>query len=179
MLLFCACWRACALDLTFLFTYVGLSDRSLFKTRPNIPHCAPAFIRCYSVSHTLSLFPPPFARSLSLSISLSLLSRYGALLEHIYGIYMEYIWNIYGIYMEYIWNIYVIYMEWYTGDMHYMGGSYDVTLHIWRSFYIYDVLFTYVGLSDMGWLRLGGSIKLQVSFAEYRPVIGLFCKRDL
>ena len=45
--------------------------------------------------------------------------------------------------------------------------------------YIYDVLFTYVGLSDMGWLRLGGSIKLQVSFAEYRPVIGLFCKRDL
>jgi len=31
----------------------------------------------------------------------------------------------------------------------------------------------------MGWLRLVGSLKLWVSFAEYSLFIGLFCKRDL
>jgi len=35
-------------------------------------------------------------------------------------------------------------------------------------------------LGDMGWLRLVGSTKLQVSFAEYRLFYrALLCKRDL
>ena len=34
-------------------------------------------------------------------------------------------------------------------------------------------------LFHMWWLRLVDSLKLYVSFAEYRLFIGLFCKRDL
>jgi len=39
--------------------------------------------------------------------------------------------------------------------------------HIWMSYVTYELVMSHMGMSHMGWLRLVGSLKLQVSFAEY------------